>query len=96
MFESGEYAEKLHRLLGEEVYKNNIDILVCAGENAKLIADEALKNGMKKENIYYFEDKNKILDVLKNETKTGDVVLFKASNGMKFYELADRYIDMLK
>ena len=96
MFELGEYAEKLHRLVGEEVYKNNIDILVCAGENAKLIADEALKNGMKKENIYYFENKDEILDVLKNETKTGDIVLFKASNGMKFYELADKFIDMLK
>ena len=96
MFELGEYAEKLHRLVGEEVYKNNIDILVCAGGNAKLIADEALKNGMKKENIHYFEEKDKILKVLKNVVKPGDVVLFKASNGMKFYELADRFIDMMK
>ena len=96
MFELGEYAEKLHRLVGEEVYKNNIDILVCAGENAKLIADEALKCGMKKENIYYFEDKGNVLEFLKNEVEFGDVVLFKASNGMKFYELADRFIDMLK
>ena len=95
MFELGEYAEKLHRLVGEEVYKNNIDILVCAGENAKLISDEALKNGMKKENIYYFEDKSNVLEFLKNEVKTGDVVLFKASNGMRFYELADRFIDMV-
>ena len=94
MFELGEYAEKLHRLVGEEVYKNNIDILVCAGENAKLIADEALENGMKKENIYYFEDEDEILEVLKNIVKTGDIVLFKASNGMKFYELADRFIEM--
>ena len=96
MFELGEYAEKLHRLVGEEVYKNNIDILVCTGENAKLIADEALKCGMKKENIYYFEDEGNVLEFLKNEVKFGDVVLFKASNGMKFYELADRFIDMLK
>lgn len=96
MFELGEYAEKLHRFVGEEVAKNNIDILVCAGENAKLIADEALKNGMKKENIYYFEDKDKVLEVLKNETKPGDVVLFKASNGMKFYELADNFLDLIE
>ena len=96
MFELGEYAEKLHRLVGEEVYKNNIDILVCAGGNAKLIADEALKNGMKKENIYYFEEKSDVLELLKSEVKSGDVVLFKASNGMKFFELADRFIDMLK
>ena len=96
MFELGEYAEKLHRLVGEEVYKNNIDILVCAGKNAKLIANEALKNGMKKENIYYFEDKDEILGVLNNIVKTGDIVLFKASNGMKFYELADNFLDLIE
>ena len=96
MFELGEYAEKLHRLVGEEVYKNNIDILVCAGKNAKLIVDEALKNGIKKENIYYFEDKDEILGVLNNIVKTGDIVLFKASNGMKFYELADNFLDLIE
>ena len=52
MFELGDYSADLHRKVGDEVVKNNIDILVCAGENAKLIADEALENGMKKENIY--------------------------------------------
>lgn len=96
MFELGEYAEKLHRLVGEEVYKNNIDILVCAGKNAKLIADEALKNGMKKENIHYFKEKSNALEFLKNEVKTGDVLLFKASNGMKFYELADNFLDLIE
>ena len=38
----------------------------------------------------------KFIGFLKNEIKSGDVVLFKASNGMKFYELADRFIDMMK
>ena len=96
MFELGKYAEKLHRLVGEEVYKNNIDILVCAGENAKLIVDEALRKGMEKENIHYFENKNNVLEFLKNEIKSGDVVLFKASNGMKFYELADNFLDFIE
>ncbi len=96
MFELGEYAEKFHKFVGEEVYKNNMDILVCAGKNAKLIAEQALECGMKKENIYYFEEKDKILEVLKNETKPGDVVLFKASNGMKFYELADNFLDLIE
>ena len=96
MFELGKYSEKLHKLVGEYVCENNIDILVCAGENAKLIADEALKNGMKKEKVFYLKEKDKALELLRKITKTGDVVLFKASNGMKFYELADKFIDMLK
>ena len=96
MFELGKYSEKLHKLVGEYVCENNIDILVCAGENAKLIADEALKNGMKKEKVFYLKEKDKALELLRKITKTGDVVLFKASNGMKFYELADNFLEMIK
>ena len=96
MFELGKYSEKLHKLVGEYVCENNIDILVCAGENAKLIADEALKKGMKKEKVFYLKEKDKALELLRKITKTGDVVLFKASNGMKFYELADNFLEMIK
>ena len=31
MFELGEFSEKLHKKVGEEVAKRNIDILICAG-----------------------------------------------------------------
>ena len=96
MFELGKYSEKLHKLVGEYVCENNIDILVCAGENAKLIADEALKKGMKKEKVFYLKEKDKALELLRKITKTGDVVLFKASNGMKFYEIADNFLEMIK
>ena len=96
MFELGKYSKKLHKLVGEYVCENNIEILVCAGENAKLIADEALKKGMKKEKVFYLEEKDKILELLRKITKSGDVVLFKASNGMKFYELADNFLEMIK
>ena len=37
-----------------------------------------------------------ILEVLKEVIKPGDVVLLKASNGMKFYELAERMISLWK
>ena len=91
MFELGEYSENLHKLVGKEVYKNNIDILVCAGENAKIIAKEALDSGMAKQNIFYFQNNDEVLEFLKKEVKPNDVVLFKASNGMKFFELADKF-----
>ena len=47
---------------------------------------------MKKEAVNYFEDKEEILKYLKKNMKRGDVILFKASNGMKFFELAERMI----
>ena len=42
------------------------------------------------------ENKEEILEVLKEVIKPGDVVLLKASNGMKFYELAERMICLWK
>ena len=93
MFELGEFSEKLHKKVGAEVYQNKIDILICSGKGAKDIVDEAEKLGMNKNNIYYFENKDEIMDFLKNNIKNNDVILFKASNGMRFFELADKIKD---
>lgn len=90
MFELGEYAKELHEKVGIEVYKNNINILICAGENAKYIASKAKEEGMAEENIYYFKEKESIIKKLKQIMKKDDVILFKASNGMKFFEIAEK------
>ena len=88
ILEVGKYDEELHRKVGTEVVKQKIDILVCYGKSAKYIVDQAKNEGMNEQNIYYFDDKTKILELLKKEIKQGDVLLFKASNGMKFFDLA--------
>lgn len=90
MFELGEYAKQLHEKVGIEVYKNNIDILICVGENAKYIAKKSKEEGMAKENIYYFKEKENIIEKLKQIMKKDDVILFKASNGMKFFEIVEK------
>ena len=95
MLELGEFSEKLHKAVGEEVAKNKIDILICSGTNSKYIIEKA-REKMKDENVYYLENKEEILEVLKEVIKPGDVVLLKASNGMKFYELAERMISLWK
>ena len=90
MFELGEYSEELHRKVGVEVYKNKIDILICSGENARYIIEQAKTEGMKEGSIYYFDNKDKIIEQLKGILKPGDVVLFKASNGMRFFDIAEK------
>ena len=90
MLELGEYSQKLHEEVGEEVYKNKIDILMCSGKNAKYIAKRAKELGMLEENIYYFKTKEEIINKLKEITKKGDVILLKASNGMKFFDIAEK------
>lgn len=88
ILELGEYNEELHRKVGKEVANEKIDILICNGESSKYIVDQAKKEGMNEKNIYYLENRNEILDLLKKEVKQGDVLLFKASNGMKFFDIA--------
>ena len=88
MFELGEYSEKLHRDVGKEVAKNNIDILICAGENSKYIIDEAKNN--KNIQTYFINNNEQIVENLRAKLKKGDVVLVKASNGMKFFEICQK------
>ncbi len=95
MFELGKFSEELHRKVGEEVYKNKIDILIGSGENIKYTIEEAKKE-MNPENIYYLENKKNIINLLEKIVEPGDVILFKASNGMKFYELAERVVNLWK
>lgn len=90
MLELGEYTKKLHEQVGEAVYQNKIDLLICSGENAKEIGEQAKKLGMLAQNIYDFEEKEEIIHKLKEITKAGDVILCKASNGMRFFELAEK------
>lgn len=90
MFELGEYSKELHEKVGEEVYKNKIDVLVCTGENAKNIVKSAKTYGMNKNNIYYFDNRDKVQEFIKNSWKEGDAILFKASNGMKFFEMVSK------
>lgn len=88
MFELGEYSEELHRNVGKEVAQNDIDILICAGENSKYIIDEAKKN--KNLQIYFMNNNEQIVEKLIQELRKGDVVLVKASNGMKFFEICQK------
>ena len=37
ILETGEFAEKLHRKIGEVVCENNVDILICSGKNANIL-----------------------------------------------------------
>ncbi len=89
ILELGEYAKELHEKVGEEVVKNNVDILLVTGEKSKEIAKKAKQKGMPEEKIYECKNKEEIIEKLKEIMKPEDVILIKASNGMKFFEIAE-------
>ena len=88
MFELGDYSKELHEKVGKEVAQKNIDILICAGDASKSIIKEAEKN--KNIKTYFLNNNEEIVEKLKQELRNGDVVLVKASNGMKFFEICQK------
>ncbi len=88
MFELGKYAEELHKKVGKEIEKNKIDILICCGENSKNIIKE-VKESCK---VYYCNDINEIVELANKILTKDDVVLIKASNGMKFFNIVSKII----
>ena len=90
MFELGDFAKQLHEKVGKAVVDSKIDILICTGDNAKYIVQEAKKQGMSENNIFYFENKEDIPQNITKMWKEGDIILFKASNGMKFFDIVDK------
>ena len=87
MLELGDYAKELHAKVGEEVVKNNIDILITVGDYAKDIGNRAEELGMK--SILKFNNKGDAARFIKENMKSRDLILLKASNSMKFSEILD-------
>lgn len=90
MLELGEFSKQLHQNVGKEVVNNGVDILVCLGEKSKYIIEEAKKCNMNKEKLIYLKDINDIVRYIQKSWRKGDVILFKASNGMRFFEIVDK------
>ena len=87
MLELGEYSMELHKKLGEEIKKNNINVLMVVGEAAKYIAIQAEVAGMDKSNIFVFDNNFEAISKINSIKSVGDCILVKASNGMKFKEI---------
>ena len=86
MLELGAYSHEGHRRVGNGAANENIEMLVTFGNDALYIAKGAAEAGMDPGRIFSFyntDDVSKIGNFLLSETGSGDVVLFKASRGIK-------------
>lgn len=90
MLELGEFEQELHEKVGEEVAYNNIDILITIGKRAKHISQKAKELGTKK--IYSYTNNEEAAQHIKEILQPNDVILFKASNSMKFSNIIEKII----
>ncbi len=90
MFELGKFEKELHEKVGEEIYKNKIDILVTVGKASKYISARAKSLGMEEQNIFTYDTQEEAIETLKNIIKENDYILIKASNRMHFDEIVKK------
>lgn len=96
MLELGKYSENLHRLVGKEVVKNNVDILITIGKQAKYISEEAKLNNMNVNNIYICKNNEEAYQILKKNINTNDIILLKVSNAMNLTEIQTHLLELQK
>ncbi|MGL6105808.1 UDP-N-acetylmuramoyl-tripeptide--D-alanyl-D-alanine ligase [Romboutsia sp.] len=88
MFEMGEHAEYGHRLVGKSTI-NNTDVLITIGKDSEFISDEAKSLGLEEEHIHHFETKEDAIDKIDEILKEKDIILVKASRGMKLEKIVE-------
>ncbi len=80
MLELGPMAEAMHRECGRQIAKCGIDVLLGVRGLAKAMVEAAGQEGMRAEFVSRPEDAG---EWLRREIKAGDVVLLKASRGVR-------------
>lgn len=81
MLELGEFSDELHRRVGEEIIKNKIDVLITVGKMGEIISNTAKETDTV---VYQCENNEEAIKIIKGIMKKDDIILVKASNGMKF------------
>lgn len=95
MLELGCIANKEHYNVGRLIAKSDIGKIYCFGDFSKQYVIGAIENGMSKKDVEIFPSKIELEKKLKTEIKSGDIIWFKASRGMKLEEVIEKiYKDM--
>ena len=80
ILECGDFADEIHRKVGEAVLESNLNKVFIFGEESRKIFE--FLNIYSSVKCFYFEDKAEVAGKLFEEVKSGGTVLFKASRGM--------------
>jgi UDP-N-acetylmuramoyl-tripeptide--D-alanyl-D-alanine ligase len=88
MLELGPAGEDLHRQAGEHIAKSKIDLLLGVRGQAQQMVEAAHQAGLKAEFVATPEEAG---EWLARETRDGDVVLLKASRGVKLEKALEKW-----
>ncbi len=94
MLELGSETQRMHRDVGRFLAAQNVSRIIAAGSLGREIAEGARQGGMASTRISETVDAAAAAELLKTVVQQGDVVLVKASRGMKMEQVVQTVMDM--
>lgn len=97
MLELGDESKRLHREIGKVAAKAGARYLVLFGTQAQYIKEGAIEGGYPYERIYWFEsdESSAVASKIASIVNKDDIILFKASRGMRAELISDAVKDIL-
>ena len=92
MLELGVCTQAEHYKVGR-IAAEKADILLTFGEDSVRMLNGALTGGMSQNDARSFTDRRRLVDVLKQRAKPGDVILFKGSRGMRMELILQMFLE---
>ena len=95
MLELGEYSRLMHDQLGQYAAQMQVQKLFCFGMMADIVAEAAIKKGIRADNVYVSldtRDAQAMADMILTALRPGDILLVKASRAVQ----AERVIECMK
>lgn len=95
MLELGKDSKMMHDQIGQYAAKKQVQKLFCFGKSADIIAEAAIKNGVRAENVFVCLDTGDaeiMARMISGALDDGDILLVKASRGIA----AENVIEHLK
>lgn len=92
MRELGNFSEKFHRQLAEQIYKEKIDMVLLGQGDTKYIADELQSLGFLEERLISNLQNSQMVSHLLKSLARGDVCLIKGSRAVRLDEVVKRIV----
>lgn len=87
MLELGGYSEQGHKEVGGYLVKKGINKLITVGERSRDIGRGAEDVGMKKDDIFNFDNSDETRKFVEDRIREGDLILVKGSQGMRMEKI---------
>ncbi|HTP09143.1 MAG TPA: UDP-N-acetylmuramoyl-tripeptide--D-alanyl-D-alanine ligase [Anaerolineae bacterium] len=91
MLELGEYEDEGHRMVGLRAI-DATDVLVTVGELGRVIAQEALNNGMMSDRVKICGTNEEATAFLNSIVQPGDMILIKGSRGLHMEDIVNALV----